>query len=124
MKRKLPPLLYVTDEGRRVYEFHAIINKRKIVEIHIDPHYEEEHRGYMTDEKIYNLAFELEKKERWEPEEIKEGWEYYSACPLFQGDWRAYEMPWCLKDGANFLGIRSCFRRSKYDIKELKKYEK
>jgi len=61
--RKLPPLLYITDEGRRVYEFHTIINKRKIVEIHIDPHYEEEHGSYMNDEIIYNFAFELEKEE-------------------------------------------------------------
>jgi len=37
--KKLPPLLDTTDEGCRVYEFHAIINQRKITEIHIDPHY-------------------------------------------------------------------------------------
>ena len=60
--KKLPPLLYTTDKGRRVYEFRAVINKRKIVEIHIDPHYEEEHGDYITDEIIYNFAFELEKK--------------------------------------------------------------
>ena len=58
--KKIPPFLYTTDEGRRVYEFHAIINQRKMVEIHIDPHYEEEHGSYMTDEVIYNFALELE----------------------------------------------------------------
>ena len=113
--KKLPPLLDTTDEGRRVYEFYAIINKRKIVEIHIDPHYEEEHGNYMTDEMIYNFAFELEKEEMWKPEDRDGEWEYYSTYPLFRNDWRAYEMPWCLKDGANFLGIISCYRRSKYD---------
>jgi hypothetical protein len=61
---KLPPLLYITNEGRRVCEFRTTINRRKIVEIHIDPHYEEEHGDYMTDEIIYNFAFELEKEER------------------------------------------------------------
>jgi len=61
--KKLPSLLYTTDEGRRVYEFRAVINKRKIVEIHIDPHYEEEHGDYMTDEIVYNFAFELEREE-------------------------------------------------------------
>ena len=61
--KKLPPLLYTTNEGRRVYEFNAVINKRKIVEIHIDPHYEKKHGSYMTDEIIYNFAFELEKEE-------------------------------------------------------------
>jgi hypothetical protein len=54
--RKLPALLYTTKEGRRVYEFLAVINQRKIVELHIDPHYEEEHSSYMTDEIIYNFA--------------------------------------------------------------------
>jgi hypothetical protein len=62
--KKLPALLYTTDEGRRVYKFQATINGRKLIEIHIDPHYEEEHGSYMTDEIIYNFAFELEKKKR------------------------------------------------------------
>jgi len=52
----LPHLLYITNEGRRVYEFYATINQRKIKEIHIDPHYEEKHGNYMTDEMIYNFA--------------------------------------------------------------------
>ena len=61
--KKFPPLLDTTDKGRRIYKFHAIINKRKIVEIHIDPHYEEEHGSYMSDDIIYNFALELEKEE-------------------------------------------------------------
>ena len=60
--KKLPPLLYTTDEGQRVYEFRATIKGRKVEEVHVDPHYEEEHGSYMTDEIIYNFAFELEKK--------------------------------------------------------------
>ena len=70
--KKLPLLLYTTDEGRRVYEFQAIINKRKIVEINIDPYYEEEHGG-MTDEKIYNFARELEVVSDFDLEERKDG---------------------------------------------------
>lgn len=62
-KRPLPPLFDTTDEGRRVYEFRATINKREIREIHIDPHYEQEHGSYMTDEIIYNFAWELAKEE-------------------------------------------------------------
>ena len=102
MMKRLPVSLYTTDEGRRVYEFRAVINKREIVEIHIDPHYEEGHGSYMTDEIIYNFAFELEKEEMWKLEKRKGKWEYYSAHPLFL-DWRAYEMSWCLKDGASFF---------------------
>jgi hypothetical protein len=117
---KLPPLLYTTNEGRRVYPIRLFIEKLYLVEIHIDPHYEEAHSSYMTDKIIYNLVFELEKEERWEPEDRDGGWTYYSAVPLYLDDWRAYELVWCLKDGANFLGVRSCYRRSKYDKKELK----
>lgn len=117
---KLPPLLYTTTEGRRIYPIKLTVNSRQLTEIHIDPHYEEEHGSYMDDETIYNFAFELEKEERWEPEDRDEDWEYYSAAPLFKGDWRAYELVWCLKDEANFIGVRSCYRRSKYD-KKLKK---
>jgi len=54
--KKLPPLLDTTNEGRRVYEFETIVNQKELIEIHIDPHYEEEHGDYMTDEMIYNFA--------------------------------------------------------------------
>ena len=78
MIKRLPPLLDTTKEGRRVYEFIAIINNRKLTEIHIDPHYEEEHGSYMTDEMIYNFALELIKEKNFELEERKDSWEYYS----------------------------------------------
>lgn len=117
MNKKLPALLYTTKEGRRVYEFRAIINGRKIEEVHIDPHYEEAHKNYMTDETIYNFACELAYISDFDFESKKDDWEYYSYITWI--DWRAYEMSWCLKDGANFLGVRSCYRRSKYD-KEYK----
>lgn len=54
--KKLPPLLDTTDEGRRVYKLQGIINKRKLNKLVIDPHYEEEHGDYMTDEMIYVLV--------------------------------------------------------------------
>jgi hypothetical protein len=57
--KKLPPLLYTTNEGRRVYELQGIINKRKVNKLVIDPHYEEEHGSYMNDEKICILVYEL-----------------------------------------------------------------
>ena len=111
--KKLPPLLDTTNEGRRVYEFETIVNQKELIEIHIDPHYEEEHGDYMTDEMIYNFAWELAYTSDFDFEGRTGDWEYYSYITWI--DWRAYEMIWCLKDGANFLGIRSCYRRSKYD---------
>ena len=63
--KKLPPLLYTTDEGRRVYELQGVINQRKIDKLVIDPHYEEEHGSYMNDEKIYILVQELLRIQRF-----------------------------------------------------------
>jgi hypothetical protein len=67
----------------------------------------------MTDEMIYNFALELEQISDFDFESRKNDWEYYSYITWI--DWRAYEMSWCLKDRANFLGARTCYRRSKYD---------
>ncbi|CAJ0747888.1 7402_t:CDS:2 [Entrophospora sp. SA101] len=66
-------LLCTTKEGYRVYPYAGIINNQLINEIHIDPHYEEEHGSYMTDEVIYNFALRLRLNDGdFEPEE-KEG---------------------------------------------------
>ncbi|CAI2197271.1 19247_t:CDS:2 [Funneliformis geosporum] len=59
-----PKLLYTTAEGRRVYPFRQNINGRQLSELHIDPHYEEEHSEYMTDEMIYKLAKQLVQVEK------------------------------------------------------------
>jgi hypothetical protein len=61
MKENLPPLLDTTKEGRRVYEFAVIINNRQLNLLIIDPHYEEEHSSYMSDEMIYLLVQELKR---------------------------------------------------------------
>ncbi|CAH1764034.1 1145_t:CDS:2 [Entrophospora sp. SA101] len=63
-------LLCTTKEGYRVYPYAGIINNQLINEIHIDPHYEEEHGSYMTDEVIYNFALRLRLNDGdFEPEE-------------------------------------------------------
>jgi len=56
----LPKLLYTTAENHRVYPF-VEVNGRQMTELHIDPHYEEEHSEYMNDEKIYQLVYQLAK---------------------------------------------------------------
>lgn len=63
--KKLPPLLCITDENRRVYELQEVIDKRRISKLVIDPHYEEERGSYMNDEKIYILVHRLLKTQRF-----------------------------------------------------------
>ncbi|CAJ0844780.1 3780_t:CDS:2 [Entrophospora sp. SA101] len=60
----------ICEFGYRVYPYAGIINNQLINEIHIDPHYEEEHGSYMTDEVIYNFALRLRLNDGdFEPEE-------------------------------------------------------
>lgn len=77
--KKLSPLLYVTDESRRVYKLQGIINQRKIDKLVIDPHYEEEHGSYMTDEIIYILVCELLRIQRFVFSGRKGKWEYFET---------------------------------------------
>lgn len=52
---KLPKLIAVTKENRRVYPIKLVVNGCLLKEIHIDPHFEEKH-PYMTDEKIFEIV--------------------------------------------------------------------
>lgn len=52
---KLPKLITITKEGRRVYPIKLVVNGRQLNEIHIDSHYGEKHT-YMNDEKIYEIV--------------------------------------------------------------------
>lgn len=49
---RLPKLLTITPEGRRVYPLELTVNGRLLTQIHIDPHFEKNH-PYMSDEKIW-----------------------------------------------------------------------
>ena len=111
MIKKLPPLLDTTDEGRRVYEFRATIKGRKMEEVHIDPHYEEEHGSYMNDEKIYILVHELLRIQRFVFSGRKEKWEYFEADILWKE--KNYRLVFCLEDDQEYLGIVTCYRKDK-----------
>ena len=58
------------------------INGRKITQIIISSHYEEKHADYLNDEIILQLTKQLDNK-RFEAEDKKENWEYFSFSPLF-----------------------------------------
>jgi len=52
---KLPKLLALTKENRRVYPLELTVNDRKLEQLVIDPHFEEKHDDYMSDEKIWGI---------------------------------------------------------------------
>jgi|tagenome__1003787_1003787.scaffolds.fasta_scaffold20924999_5 hypothetical protein len=55
---KLPKLIAITQEGRRVYPIKLVVNNLELNEIVIDPHYEEKH-SYINDEKIFEITKSL-----------------------------------------------------------------
>jgi hypothetical protein len=56
---ELPKLIIITKENRRVYPIKLVVNNQKLDELVIDPHFEKNHGNYLTDEIIYNFAYEL-----------------------------------------------------------------
>lgn len=72
--KKFPPLLFTTNEGRRIYQvpFFIEINGVTIKELVIDPHFEQKHGSYMNDGKIYQIVQDLMiRKKRFVPAERK-----------------------------------------------------
>ena len=113
---KLPKLITITKQKRRIYPIKLVINNRKLDELILDPHYEKKHGNYLTDEIIYNFALELNQK-KVIIEDRKKPYDYFSHWPLFR-EWRAYKLIGCLEDDKNYLGIIDCYRRRKYDKKK------
>lgn len=79
---KLPKLI-TTKEKRRIYPIKLVVNSCQLDQLIIDPHYEEKHGSYLTDEIIYNFALELNDK-KVIIEDYKAPYEYFSYRPLFR----------------------------------------
>jgi len=90
-----------------------IINNREIKEVIISSHYEEKHSDYLNDEIILQLVKQLDNK-RFETEEQKDNWEYFSYSPLFYQK-KIYKLVWCFESKSSFLGIRTCYRYKEYE---------
>lgn len=92
-----------------------LINGRLINEIIISSHYEEKH-SYLDDEIILELVKQLDNK-RFDIEEEKDNWEYFSYSPLFYQN-KTYKIVGCFENNSSFLGIRTCYRYKKYEKKK------
>ena len=117
---KLPEELGTTPDGKHIYPFPFVVNRRELSYLYIDyPHYQEGHSSYMNDEKIYNITWESSIFGSSELEKINKGWEYYSYQTWI--DQTAYKMIWCWpEEGSNFLGVVTCYHYPKEDKKTKK----
>ena len=86
----------------------------------VSSHYEEEHGSYMNDEKILEIAKQLDKRDDFIPKlqgKLPSGTEWQSFFwEPFCHDKKAYWLVWWYWEiGIPRLWILNCHRRSKYD---------
>ena len=93
---------------QRIYKIDPItVNGIRIVQVIIDPHYEEKHRSYMSDDLILNLVKELDGREEL-PETKTDRYSYFAT--LIEFDERKYRLIWLLEDHAIYIGVLNAYR--------------
>lgn len=111
---KLPKLITITEEGRRIYPIKLVVNSLKLNEVVIDPHYESKH-SYMSDERIFEIVKFLNNK-KFIPTNRKKQYLYFETDIDY--DNRNHRLIWCLEDGKNYLGIIHCYYKKKHEPKK------
>ncbi|HXH29355.1 MAG TPA: hypothetical protein VNJ01_00960 [Bacteriovoracaceae bacterium] len=96
---------------RRSYKINSIVVNGKIYsEVVIDPHYEEKHSEYITDELILDLVLCL--NGRFEiPVDAQDGYDYYAT--IIELNKKQYRLIWLLEENAVYVGVVNAFRDSK-----------
>ena len=84
------------------------VNGRLILEVIIDPHYEEKHSD-IDDALILERVKKLDGRE-FRPDEIDGGWEFFMVDHL-EHENKQYRLVWCMKEHAIFIGVINAFRR-------------
>lgn len=95
--------------GRRSYTVDLRINGRTIIEVIIDPHYEEKHPD-IDDSLILELVSTLHGRE-FQAEERDEDWEFFMLDRIERRG-KYYRLVWCMQDQRLFIGVINAFRRS------------
>lgn len=93
---------------QRTYKIEPIfVNGIKIVQVVIDPHYEEKHQDHMSGALILILVRELDG--RRELPETKTGRYAYFATLIEHGQ-KQYRLIWLLEDHAIYIGVVNAYR--------------
>lgn len=93
---------------RRSYRIKPIrVNGIRIVQVVIDPHYEEKHKDYMSDALILDLVRELDGQDV-DPDDVKGPFSYYSS--LVEHGASQYRLVWLLEKNAIFIGVVNAYR--------------
>lgn len=93
---------------QRTYKIRPItVNERKIVQVVIDPHYEEKHGEHMSDDLILKLVQELDGRLEL-PEEESGRYSYFATLIEYRN--KQYRLIWLLEDHAIYIGIVNAYR--------------
>jgi hypothetical protein len=93
---------------QRIYKIDPItVNGVNIVQVIIDPHYEEKHHSYMSDELILKLIKQLDGREEL-PETKTDRYAYFAT--LIEFEEKKYRLIWLLEDHAIYIGVVNAYR--------------
>ncbi|MEW6056991.1 MAG: hypothetical protein AB1540_10285 [Bdellovibrionota bacterium] len=96
---------------RRTYKIDPItVNGVQVVEVIIDPHYEQKHSDHIDDPLLLRLVKKLDG--RFELPETKSGAYSYFAT-LIELESKQYRLIWLLEGGAIYVGVVNAFRDRK-----------
>lgn len=94
---------------RRTFKISIIVNNRHINHIVIDPHYELKHSDTISDTLIVELVGLLGGGD-FTPEEITDGFEYYTTENLILKG-KSYRLVWLLEKDRLYIGVINAYRR-------------
>lgn len=83
------------------------MNGVRIVQVVIDPHYEEKHQDHMSDALILKLVKELDGR-RELPEAKTSRYAYFAT--LIEFDSKQFRLIWLLEDHAIYIGVVNAYR--------------
>lgn len=99
----------IHDVKRREYDIQLKVNGRSISKVIVDPHYEVQHSGSITDEIILRLLDYLNGKE-FEPVDRDGPYEYFVEDKILI-DRKLYKLIWLLEDHQIYVGVINAYRR-------------
>ena len=95
---------------RREYTIEPIVvNRRKIVKVIIDPHYELKHKDSINDELILELVKHLNNRNVI-PEGRGKNNDYSYFSSLIRLRQKQYRLVWLLEDDSIYIGVVNAFR--------------
>jgi hypothetical protein len=93
---------------RRSFKIDIVVNNQRIKQVVIDPHYELNHAGSISDALIVELVSLLDGGE-FIPEAITKDFEYFATEEILNE--KKYRLVWLLEKNQIYIGVVNAYRR-------------